>query len=132
MRHSNKQIYAYEQFRNNYHRFEKYQNFQRLNAFHDAERVAVFVSFSGWQSLFLGIWNIEDHITTLDFNDEHHRFINEFNFPDSWHTDFKSYYSLRRDGLMSDLSERLVISWKGKAFIQEIGKQEVLQILQNC
>jgi hypothetical protein len=128
LRHSNAEIPIMESFRNDVSKLESYQSFQSKNKFSGAKHIASFAPHHGTTALFLGLWDITGSIESDDYSKELHSKIDQYDeFPDAWH-DNSVWYRLKRNDVMDDLSERLVIEW-GKATVAWVQTQDK-QILE--
>lgn len=110
-RHANYEIQILDTYLNNRNKFEAYQSFQSANKFSDAKHIAVFAPHRNTLALFLGIWDITNHIQKKEITEHHHSIIDKYNFPENWHTDIASYYELKYNSMASELSQRVIIDW---------------------
>jgi len=115
VRHGNKELPILETYRVHRAKFEAYQSFQAPKKFSGASHIAVFAPTIGTTALFLGLWDIRDIKSSLEFTKKIHSIIDKFNFPEEWHTK-SEWYDLKRNAKTDELSERLVIDW-GKSTV---------------
>lgn len=110
LRHGNKEIPIRETFLDNLLRLEVYQSFQRPNKFGKAKAIAVFASYYKTTALFLGLWDIQGCTENSKFTKETLSELQKHNLPESWFNDHVRY-DLKKNSILDDLSERLVIEW---------------------
>jgi hypothetical protein len=134
VRHGNKHIAIRETFSNDIPRLEAYQSFQQPRKFKKAKSIAVFAPYYKTTALFLGLWDILGCTDNAQFTNEILLELRKHNLPESWFND-SCRYDLRRNNILDDLSERLVIEWgrqtvkwwdeKDKEVIELRGKQSI-------
>ena len=131
VRHGNKEIPIRETFLNNIERLEAYQSFQKRKKFGKANAIAVFAPYYKTTALFLGMWDIVGYIENSDFTEETLSILRKYNLPESWFHE-SAKYDLKRNNILDDLSERLVIEWGAAtvAWVQSKDK-EVVEIKGN-
>jgi hypothetical protein len=126
VRHGNKEIPIRETFNKDIERFEAYQSFQMANKFGKAKAIAIFAPYYKTTAIFLGFWDILRCIENSEFSEETLMLLRKHNLPESWFN--KSvYYVLRRNNILDNLSERLVIEWGAGtvAWVQSQDKEVV-------
>ncbi len=126
VRHGNKEIPIYETFINNFKRLEAYQSFQSPNKFGKSRAIAVFAPYYKTTGIFLGLWDIQRCTANSDFTEETRVLLKEYNLPEEWFN-HAVRYDLRRNKLLDDLSERLIIEWGAAtvAWVQSKDKEVV-------
>jgi len=126
VRHGDKEIPILETFLHNPERLEAYQSFQRPKRFGDAMAIAVFAPYYKTTALFLGLWDIEGYTENADFTEETLSLLKRYDLPESWYQNTARYH-LKRNTVLDDLSERLVIEWGGAtvAWVQSKDKEVV-------
>jgi len=126
VRHGNKEIPIQETFQNDLVRFEAYQSFQNPKKFGNASSIVVFAPYYKTTALFLGIWDIQGFTNTLDFTHEIAEELEKHNLPEDWY-DHAIKYNLKRNHVLDDLSERLLIEWGGStvSWVQSKDKEVV-------
>jgi len=134
VRHTNKEIPILETFRENLLRLEAYQSYQRPRKYGDANTIAVFASYYKTTALFLGLWDIVGCMENSEFTSETMSELTKFSLPESWYRNHVKY-DLKRNRMLDDLSERLVIEWgaatvswvqnKDKEVVEIKGKQSI-------
>lgn len=110
VRHGNKEISIHETFLNNIQRLEAYQSFQKPKKFGISKTIAVFAPYYKTTGIFLGLWDIQGCTENSKFTEETLAVLREHNLPDVWFND-SVRYKLKRNNILDDLSERLVIEW---------------------
>lgn len=110
VRHGNKEMPILETFAKNLERLEAYQSFQGRGKFEDSQSIAVFAAYHKTTALFLGLWDIHGHTETSEFTDDTLSVLRDHNLPEDWFN-HSIRYDLRRNPILDDLSERLVIEW---------------------
>ncbi|MBF0290385.1 MAG: GIY-YIG nuclease family protein [SAR324 cluster bacterium] len=127
-RHGNKELPVLQTFQNDIAKWEAYQSFQSKPRFSNAKHVAAFAPAKGSSSLFLALWDIVHEVTSDKFTKEQHSLIDKYGFPEKWHSQ-STWYDLRRNPKLDDLSERLIIEW-GKSTLSWVQKKDkdVLEI----
>jgi len=128
VRHGNAELPILETYQNDIDKFEAYQSFQAPGKFVDASHIAVFAPTAGTTALFLGLWDIKDKKISVDFTEDIHSIIDKYHFPESWRTGIE-WYSLKKNPVMDELSERLVVDW-GKSTVSwvQTKDKEILEI----
>jgi hypothetical protein len=128
VRHGNAEIPILETYKNRYDLFEAYQSFEASNKFKESKAIAVFAPSRGTTALFLGYWDILSSIKSEEFTNKHLSLIEKYNFPESWKID-NEWYELKRNTVLDELSERLVIDW-GKSTVSwvQAKDKEILEI----
>ena len=126
VRHGNKEIPIRETFLNNLSRLEAYQSFQKPNKFGKANAIAVFAPYYKTTAIFLGLWDIHGYTENSKFTKETLSVLRKHDLPESWYND-SSMYDLKRNNILDDLSERLVIEWGAAtvAWVQSKDKEVV-------
>lgn len=126
IRHGNKEIPIYDTFLNDIQRFETYQSFQNPKKFGDSNMIAVFAPYHKTTALFLGLWNIEGCTENSTFTEDTLSLLRKHNLPKNW---FYSavQYNLKKNDILNDLSQRLVIEWGGStvSWVQKKDKEVV-------
>jgi hypothetical protein len=110
IRHGNKQIPIRETFHSNIERLEVYQSFQNPNKFGKSKTIAVFAPYYKTTGIFLGLWDIQGCTANSDFTEETLNLLKKHNLPDDWFN-HDVRYDLKRNNVLDELSERLVIEW---------------------
>ena len=125
-RHGNKEIPVLETFRNDPARFEVYQSYQAPEKFGSARHVASFAPHRGTKALFLGLWDVEGCTPNAALTGANLSELRHFSLPEEW-MQRNVRYELKRNPLVDDLSERLVIDWGGAtvAWVQSRDKTVV-------
>jgi hypothetical protein len=124
VRHGNAQIDILESFRSNRKYFEAYQSFQGYNKFGKAKHIASFSPGRSTTAVFLGLYNIKNHLHNDDLTKKHHSIIDKFAFPDEWKWHkVSSWYHLELNQTFEDLSERLIIDW-GKSTVSWVQNKD--------
>ena len=121
VRHGNKEIPVLETFQNNRVYFECYQSFQSPNKFKGAKHIAVFAPGHKTSAIFLGLWDILGYLDKNSLTKELHDAIDSNSFPKHWHE--SSWYDLKYNPALDELSERLIIEW-GKSTISWVQKRD--------
>ena len=112
VRHSNKEIQIRGSFKNDIAKFEAYQSYQKPKKFGSAKYIAVFAPYHKTTALFLGLWDIVGCIKNADFTDDQMNELRQYDeLPEEWYSNGSDRYILKRNKLLDDLSERLVIEW---------------------
>ena len=126
VRHADKEIPIRETFVNNIGRFEAYQSFQGANKFGKAASIVVFAPYYKTTAIFLGLWDIQDYIENSQYSKETLSILKKFDLPESW-MKTTAMYRLKRNHILDDLSERLVIEWGAAtvAWVQSKDKEVV-------
>ncbi len=134
VRHGNKEIPVRETFLNNIKKFEAYQSFQKPNRFGKAKSVVVFAPYFKTTAILLGVWDIVGYVESKNFPNETKKLLKQFGFPENW-LKHNVMYRLKRNRILDDLSERLVIEWgaatvswvqsKDKEVVEIKGKKSV-------
>lgn len=126
VRHGNKEIPIRETFLHNLKRLEAYQSFQKPKKFGNAKAIAVFAPYYRTTALFLGLWDIHGYTENSKFTEETLSLLKKHNLPESWYND-SAMYDLKRNNILDDLSERLVIEWGAAtvAWVQSKDKEVV-------
>ena len=109
-RHGNKELPILETFKKNLPRFETYQSFQKPGKFGKASSIAVFAPYYKTTALFLGLWDIQGCTETSKFTKETQSELRIHNLPENWFYETVRY-SLKKNNILDNLSERLVIEW---------------------
>ena len=122
VRHGNKEIPIKETFINNPGRLEMYQSFQAPKRFSNADKIAVFAPHHKTTALFLGLWDINGCLENYNFNADIKALLKKHDLPDRWFND-SVLYNLKKNPILDDLSERLVIEW-GKATVSWVQKKD--------
>lgn len=127
VRHGDKEIPIHETFKDNLPKLEAYQGFQQKGKFRGAKYIAVFAPYHKTTALFLGLWDVHD---CSELTDESRAEIDRYGLPESWKSDGTHRYDLKRNHILDDFSERLVIEWgKGvRAWYQRGQDKEVVEI----
>ena len=115
VRHGNKTINILDSFVTDIDRFEAYQSFQKKNRFGDAKYICVFCPARGTTAMFLGLWDIKRHIYNKDFPRRIYGTVRRLSLPKKW-LESSSWYDLKRNPILDDYSQRLVIEW-GKSTV---------------
>jgi len=110
VRHGNKEIPILKTFHENLLRLEVYQSYQSPRKYGDASAIAVFAPYYKTTALFLGLWDILGCTENSKFTNETLQELKKFSLPESWYQDHIKY-QLRRNKVLDELSERLVIEW---------------------
>ncbi len=126
VRHGNKEIPIRETFLNDLQRLEFYQSYQNPNRFGNAKAIVVFAPYYRTTALFLGLWDIHGYTENSKFTEETLSVLRKHNLPESWFNDH-ARYDLKRNTVLDDLSERLVIEWGSAtvAWVQSRDKEVV-------
>jgi len=126
VRHANVEIPILETFQNDRERFEAYQSFQKFNKFSSSNHIAVFAPDKKTTALFLGLWDIKEHLENKNLTKKNHSLIDKYSFPQKWHKK-SAWYSLKLNPTTNDLTERLVVEWGGAtvAWVQSKDKSVV-------
>lgn len=126
VRHGNKEIPIRETFLNNPKRLEAYQSFQRPNKYGNAKAIAVFAPYYKTTALFLGLWDIRGYIDNSKFTKATLSVLKRHDLPERWFNN-SGRYELKRNHILDDLSERLVIEWGAAtvAWVQSKDKEVV-------
>jgi len=126
VRHGNKEIPIRETFLNNLQRLEAYQSFQKPKNFGAAKAIAVFAPYYKTTALFLGLWDICGYTENSEFTEETLSVLRKHNLPENWFNN-SARYGLKRNNILDDLSERLVIEWGAAtvAWVQSKDKEVV-------
>lgn len=126
VRHGNKEIPVLETFRHELDRFEAYQSYQLPRKFGSATLIGVFAPYHNTTSLFLSLWDIEGCVPSVDSPADARQELQEHSLPLRWLDDHVRY-DLRRNTVMDELSQRLVIEWgRGTvSWVQEKDKRVV-------
>jgi len=125
VRHGNKEIPVRETFLNDLPRFEMYQSFQIPKKFGTAAAIAVFAPYHKTTAIFLGLWNINGCILNSDFNEDTRSLLTDHKFPERWF-DNSVMYDLKKNPVLDDLSERLIIEWGGATVAWVQSKDKVV------
>jgi len=135
VRHTDKEIKnVMDVFKNNRGKLEAYQSFQGKPVFKGATHIAVFASSTSTSAVFIGIWDIVDFVPQPKLTLELHAIIDNYGFnkengyKDNWH-ETVSWYDMKFNSTMNELSARLVIEWGKSAisWVQSVDK-EILEI----
>jgi hypothetical protein len=128
VRHGNKELPVLDTYHSNLEKFESYQSFQGPNRFKNADHIAVFAPGRGTSALFLGLWDVSGYDANEHLTDDHHAAIKRFSFPSEWH-EIITWYNLKRNPVLDEFSERLIIDWGGStvSWIQ-IKDKEILEL----
>jgi len=110
VRHGNKEIPIHETFLNNIQRFEAYQSFQKPKKFGKSKIIAVFAPYYKTTGIFLGLWDIKGYTEKSKYTEKTLSVLREHNLPEEWF-DNSARYELKRNNILDDLSERMVIEW---------------------
>lgn len=110
VRHGNKEIPIYETFLNNIQRLEVYQSFQKPKKFGKSKTIAVFAPYYKTTGIFLGLWDIQGYIEKSKYTEETLEVLREHDLPEEW-LDNSTRYELKRNNILDDLSERIIIEW---------------------
>lgn len=126
VRHSNKEIQVLDTFRSNPAKLNVYQSFQKPNKFVNALSIAVFAPYYRTTALFLGIWDVVGRTPRAEFTYKTKQLLEEYDLPANWFHN-SDLYCLKRNPVLHDLSERLVIEWGGAtvAWVQSVDKEIV-------
>lgn len=126
VRHGNKEISIRETFTENLPRLEAYQSFQKPGKFGKAKSIVVFAPHYKTTAIFLGIWDIQGCTNNSEFSKETLSVLKKHKLPESWYHD-SVRYNLKKNDVMNDLSERLVIEWGAAtvAWVQSMDKDVV-------
>lgn len=81
VRHGNKEIQIYKEFRQNIERLETYQSFQNPNKFGNSKAIVVFAPYYKTTGIFLGMWDIQGCTATSDFTEETLNLLKKHNLP---------------------------------------------------
>lgn len=122
VRHGNKEIPILETFQENLPRLEVYQSYQSPRKYGDANAIAVFAPYYKTTALFLGLWDILGCTENSEFTKKNLDELKRFSLPESWYSDH-SRYNLKRNNILDDLSERLVIEW-GASTVSWVQKKD--------
>jgi len=112
VRHGNAEISILETFKKHPKKLETYQSFQSKKKFSDSAHLAVFAPTHGTSALFLGVWDIVGCTQNSDFGKKQRQLLKRYDLPAHW-IDDSSYYHLKRNPVLDELSERLLIDWGG-------------------
>ncbi len=128
VRHGNREINILDSFKYNKKYFETYQSFQGLNKFKQAKYIAVFAPGKSTSAIFLGLYTIRKVIHNPEWSKKIHSYIDKYSFPNRWHN-VGSWYDLKLNDKLEQLSERLIIDWGGStvSWVQNKDK-EIIQI----
>jgi len=126
VRHGNKEIPIRETFLNNLPRFEMYQSFQIPKKYGAATAIAVFAPYQKTTAIFLGLWDIVRCIENDEFTKDMLLLFKNYDLPEKWYNDHVMY-DLKKNPVLDDLSERLIIEWGGAtvAWVQSKDKEVV-------
>jgi GIY-YIG catalytic domain len=126
VRHGNKEISILETFKENLPQFEAYQSFQKPGKFGEASAIAVFAPYYSTTALFLGLWDIKGCTKASEYTKKTQLELKKHKLPDSWFYDGMRY-SLKKNNILDDMSERLVIEWGAAtvAWVQSKDKEVV-------
>jgi hypothetical protein len=126
VRHGNKEIPIYETFLNNLKRLEVYQSFQNPNKFGKSNAIAVFAPYYKTTGIFLGLWDIQGYTANSNFTEETRVLLKKHHLPEDWFNQGVRY-DLRRNNILDELSERLIIEWGAAtvAWVQSKDKEVV-------
>lgn len=134
VRHGNKEIPIYKTFKENLPRLEAYQSFQKPGKFGKASAIAVFAPYHKTTALFLGLWDIIGCTESSKFTKETLIELQKYDLPKSWYN-YHIRYDLKKNNILDDLSERLVIEWgaatvswvqsKDKEVVEVKGKKSI-------
>jgi len=125
VRHSNKEIPIRETFLNDLLRFEMYQSFQMPKKFGSAAAIAVFAPYHKTTAIFLGLWDIKRCIESSDFTERTRVLLEKYNLPTDWYNNHVKY-DLKKNPVIDDLSERLIIEWGGATVAWVQSKDKVV------
>ncbi len=106
---------------------EYYQSCQSKNCYDNCEFVASFVGITGNESKFIGLYKIVD---VIEGSDVKRRMPKGYPYPDHF-SEPNRYYVMEKQDRMSDMENKLIISWGGspRAWFQWAKKdKEVLSI----
>ncbi len=110
VRHGNKEIPILESYRENIQKFEVYQSFQKPGKYGDSKHIAVFAPYLKTTALFIGLWDILGCVECSNFTQENQNELHKHDLPESWfHNSVR--YNLKKNNILDELSERLVIEW---------------------
>ena len=134
VRHGNKEIPVLLTFKGELPQFEAYQSYQKPGKFGESSFIAVFAPYFKTTALFLGLWNIEGCTYNSKFTKTIKAELKRFQLPEDWFY-VADRYNLRKNDILDDLSERLVIEWgsatvawvqsKDKAVVEIKGKKSI-------
>ncbi len=110
VRHGNKEIPIHKTFTEDLPRLEAYQSFQKPKKFGDSSSIAVIAPYHKTTALFLGLWNINGCKENSKFTNEILLELQKHDLPEIWFND-SVRYDLKKNDILDDLSERLVIEW---------------------
>lgn len=110
VRHGNKEIPIHKTFTENLPRLEAYQSFQKPKKFGNSSSIAVFAPYHKTTALFLGLWDINGCKENSKFTNEILLELQKHDLPENWFND-SARYELKKNDILDDLSERLVIEW---------------------
>lgn len=110
VRHGNKEIQIHDEFRENIERLETYQSFQNPNKFGKSKAIAVFAPYYKTTGIFLGLWDIQGCTANSDFTEATLNLLKKHKLPEDWFN-HAVRYDLKRNHVLDELSERLVIEW---------------------
>ncbi len=122
VRHGNKESPILETFQENLPRLEVYQSYQRPRKFGDANAIAVFAPYYKTTALFLGLWDILGCTENSEFTKKYLDELIRLSLPENWYADH-ARYNLKRNNILDDLSERLVIEW-GASTVSWVQKKD--------
>lgn len=122
VRHGNKEIPILETFQENLPRLEVYQSYQSPRKYGDSNAIAVFAPYYKTTALFLGLWDILGCAENSEFTKKNLDELKRLSLPESWYADH-ARYNLRRNNILDDLSERLVIEW-GASTVSWVQKKD--------
>ncbi|GAB6061184.1 GIY-YIG nuclease family protein [Desulfonatronum parangueonense] len=134
VRHGNKEIPILRTFQENLRRLEVYQSYQRPRKFGDANTIAVFAPYFKTTALFIGLWDILGCTDNSKFKVDNLLELQRFSLPECWYNDHVKY-DLKRNTILDELSERIVIEWgaatvswvqnKDKEIVELKGKKSI-------
>lgn len=122
VRHSNKEIPISKTFSENLKRLELYQSYQKPGKFGNAVSIAVFRSYYKTTALFLGLWDINGCLENSGFSKKIKDELKIYDLPEHWYNDSVKY-SLKKNNILDELSERLVIEW-GKSTVSWVQSKD--------
>ena len=120
VRHGDYEIPIRETFVNDLPKLESYQSFQQPEKFKKDKSVVVFAPYYKTTALFLGLWDIHGY---SDLTNESLAEMKKYGFPEIWQTNGTVKYDLRKNAILNELSERLVIEW-GRGTVAWLQRQD--------
>lgn len=112
VRHGNAEIPILKTFQEDINLLEVYQSYQSPRKYGDASCIAVFAPHHKTTALFLCLWDIQGYIENSNFTEKMLLELRQYSLPECWFNDHVRYV-LKKNDILNELSERLVIEWGG-------------------